>query len=140
MIAPGLAVGREGGTMAQRIRILIVDDRAYSRAGLRALLATWPEADVIAEARDGGEAIEQVEKYRPHVVLMDIQMPSMDGLQATRQIKQRWPEVKVIALTMYATYRAEAMVAGADAFLLKGDPAEELWETIVACKRRGIDA
>jgi DNA-binding NarL/FixJ family response regulator len=97
---------------------------------LRALLATWPEVEVVGEASDGQEAVRLVEECRPNVVLMDARMPGMDGLEATRLIKDGRPEVKVVVLTMYATYRADALAAGADAFLLKGCPAEELLEAI----------
>ena len=126
--------------MGLPMRVLIADDRPRSRDGLRALLATvrlsahgeaWPEVEVVGEAADGEEAVRLVEECRPDVVLMDVRMPAMDGLEATRFIKGRWPEVKVIVLTMYATYRAEALAAGADAFLVKGCPAEELLEAIL---------
>lgn len=111
---------------AQRLRVLIADDRPRSRAGLRALLATYPEFDVVGEAADGREALRLAEECRPDVVLMDVRMPGMDGLEATRLIKTRWPEVKIIVLTMYSAYRAEALVAGADAFVSKGDPPGRL--------------
>ena len=112
------------------MRVLIADDRSRSRDGLRALLATWPEVEVVGEAADGQEAVRLVEECRPNVVLMDARMPGMDGLEATRLIKDGWPEVKVVVLTMYATHRAGALAAGADTFLLKGCPAEELLEAI----------
>ncbi|UCC86492.1 MAG: response regulator transcription factor [Anaerolineales bacterium] len=132
-------------TRKQRIRLLIADDAPRSRNGLRALLATLrlnglatrppapiePQVDVVGEAVDGHEAVCMVAECRPDVVLMDARMPVMDGLTATRQIKKRWPEVKVVVLTLYASYRAEAMASGADAFLLKGCPPEELLEAIL---------
>ena len=118
--------------MNQPIRILLVDDRARSRAGLRALLSTWLQVQVVAEAVDGRQAIALIEKYQPHVVLMDIRMPRMSGLEATSIIKMRWPQVRVIILTMYAAYRDEALAVGADAFLVKGCPAEELLNEIAS--------
>lgn len=120
-----------GGTMKQRIRVLIADDRPHSRNGLKALLVTQPEIEMVGEAADGREAVQLVEECRPDVVLMDARMPVMDGLEATRLIKDRWPEVKVIVLTMYRSYQADALAAGADAFLVKGCPAEELLEAIL---------
>lgn len=117
--------------MEQRIQVLIADDRPRSRDGLKALLATWPEIEIVGEAADGQEAVQLVEECRPDVVLMDDRMPVMAGLEATRLIKDRWPEVKVIVLTMYRSYQADALAAGADAFLVKGCPAEELLEAIL---------
>jgi len=118
-------------TMKQPTRILIADDHPRSRNGLQALLATTPEVAVIGEAVDGQEAVRLVAETHPDVVLMDIQMPVMDGLQATQQIKNRWPEVKVIALTMYGATRSKALSAGVDAFLIKGCSAEELLGVIL---------
>jgi len=115
----------------RRIRVLIVDDRSRSRDGLRALLSTWPQVEVIGEAQDGREAVLLVEQWQPHVVLMDARMPGMDGVNATRLIKARWPSTKVIVLTIYAAYRASALAAEADAFLVKGCPAEDLLKAIV---------
>jgi DNA-binding NarL/FixJ family response regulator len=118
--------------MEQRIRVLLTDDRPRSRRGLRALLATCPEVEVVGEAADGWEAVCLVEKRHPDVVLMDAKMPVMDGLEATRLIKGNWPGVKVIVLTMYASYRAEALAAGADAFVTKADPPEQLLAAILS--------
>jgi DNA-binding NarL/FixJ family response regulator len=134
-------------SMAQPVQVLIADDNARSRSGLRALLGTarlnpsvargrgardetWPAVVVVGEAANGREAVGQVAKCRPDVVLMDIRMPVMNGLEATQRIKSHWPEVKVIALTMYGAYRAEALAAGVDAFLIKGYPVEELLGTM----------
>lgn len=117
--------------MEQRIRVLIADDSPRSRDGLRELLATWPEVDVVGEAADGQEAVRLVHELRPDAVLIDARMPTMNGPEATRLIKKRWPEVKVIMLTMYANYRADALASGADSFLVKGCPAEEMLEAIL---------
>jgi len=134
--------------MTKPIRVLIADDNTRSRNGLRALLGTvglnlsvafgrggrnetGPEVEVVGEAIDGREAVRQVMERRPDVVLMDVRMPVMDGLDATRLIKNKWPGVKIVVLTLYATYRAEALAAGADAFLVKGCPNEELFAAIL---------
>ena len=112
--------------MEQPIQVLIVDDSARAREGLRALLATWPEIMVIGEAADGQQAVQQVHECQPNVVLMDLHMPVLDGVQATRQIKQQWPHITVIVLTMYATEQTAALAAGADAFVIKGSMPERL--------------
>lgn len=119
--------------MEQPTRALIADDLPRSRQGLRAVLEMWPTVEVVCEAADGQEAVHFVEECRPDVVLMDARMPVMDGLEATRLIKERWPEVKVIVLTTYPAYQAHALAAGADAFLIKGCPAEELLRAILDC-------
>jgi DNA-binding NarL/FixJ family response regulator len=132
--------------MKQHIRLLIADDAARSRDGLRALLSTLRlrrgaddaqpeharEVEVVAEAADGREAVRMVEQFRPDVVLMDARMPVMDGLEATRLIKDKWPEVKLVVLTMYRAFRSEALAAGADAFLVKGCPPDRLLEAILS--------
>jgi NarL family two-component system response regulator LiaR len=119
--------------MDRPIRVLIADDHAGARRGLQALLSTRSTMEVVCEAQDGREAVQRVEEYQPDVVLMDLHMPEWDGLEATRHIKARWPEVRVIALTIRATYQAAALSAGADAFLLKGCPSKELFAAIQCC-------
>ena len=123
--------------MEQRVRVLIADDRPRARDGLRALLGTWPEVDVIGEAANGREAVDLVGRCRPDVVLMDVRMPEMDGLEATRLIKRSWPEVRVVMLTMYDIHRADALAAGADSFLVKGYPAEELLDATLDLQEGG---
>jgi DNA-binding NarL/FixJ family response regulator len=118
--------------MERRVRILIADDRPTTRRGLRALLTQFAQVEVVGEAANGQESVELVAECRPDLVLMDMQMPVMDGLEATRRIKQQWPEVKVIALTIYAKYRVQALAAGADAFLLKDGAPEKLAGAILA--------
>jgi DNA-binding NarL/FixJ family response regulator len=117
--------------MEQPVRVLIADDQRPTRLGLKALLTFTPGVEVVGEAGDGQEAVRLVGELHPDVVLMDVQMPGMDGLEATRCIKRRWPEVRVITLTMYAKYQSGALNAGADAFLLKGGALESLENVIL---------
>lgn len=117
--------------MKQRVRVLIADDRELARQGLNALLMQCPEVEIVGEAANGQEATLLVAACRPDVVLMDMQMPVMDGLAATQSIKLNWPQVKVIALTMYSQYRMKALAAGADAFLMKGCSAEALLDAVL---------
>ena len=132
----GASRGSTGETGAPVTRVLIADDRSRSRQGLRALLATQSGISVVAEAKSGQEALRLAEETRPDAVVMDVRMPAMDGLTATRAIKERWPDVRVVVLTMYDSHRAEALASGADAFLVKGCPAEHLLEAILAREER----
>ena len=124
------------------MRILIVDDTANVRQELRTLLdlacAQGSVADkkhqieIVGEAADGLEAIRQVEALSPQVVLMDLEMPILDGFEATRQIKSSRPDCRVIALTVhgYAEARQRASQAGVDAVVIKGAPVEQLVRVI----------
>jgi DNA-binding NarL/FixJ family response regulator len=112
--------------MAQATRVLIADDSVRAREALRALLTMWPEIEVVGEAVNGQDAVQMIAECRPDTVLMDLHMPVLDGVQATRLIKQQWPAVTVIVLTMYAVEQSAALAAGADAFLLKGNAPERL--------------
>ena len=116
--------------MSHPLQILIADNRAPVRRGLRALLSQYPQLVVVGEAADGQEAVRLADTCRPDVVLLDMQMPVLDGPEATRRIKSRRPRVRVIALSMYSGYRTEALRAGVDAFLLKGCTAASLLEAI----------
>jgi DNA-binding NarL/FixJ family response regulator len=109
-------------------RVLIADDHALVRAGIRALLERIPNTEVIAEASDGREAVESVAKLQPDVVLMDIAMPGLNGLDATRQIVKNWRRVRVVILSMHASeeYVWQALRAGARGYLLKGASLAEL--------------
>jgi DNA-binding NarL/FixJ family response regulator len=116
--------------MERRIRVLIADDRPPSRNGLRALLASWSAVEAVYEAADGAEALRLAEHMQPDVILMDVCMPVMDGLEATRLLKRRCPNIRIIALSINATFRAGALSAGADGFLVKGCPTEDLLDAI----------
>ncbi len=118
--------------MTHQVRVLIADDQGPTRQGLRALLTLSPQVEVVGEAGDGRTALRMVAACRPDVVLMDMQMPVMDGLEATTRIKEQWPETRVIALTMHPRFRTRAVAAGVDAFLLKGSRIETLQDAILA--------
>ena len=110
------------------IRTLVVDDQSMVRAGLRMLLSTEPDIDVVAEAGNGTEAITQARRHHPDVVLMDIRMPELDGLEATRRILAADAAAKVLILTTFNLddYVYEALRIGASGFVLKDDPPEQL--------------
>jgi len=110
------------------IRVLLADDHRMVRAGIRSLLERMPGIEVVAEAGDGREAIQFVGKHSPDIVLMDITMPGMNGLEATRHFTKNQPQVPVIILSMYADeeHVYQALRAGASGYLLKGAAIEEL--------------
>ena len=110
------------------IRVLVADDQSMVRAGLRMLLSDQPDIDVVAEAHNGREAVAQVARFHPDVVLMDIRMPEMDGLEATRRILEGDETARVLVLTTFNLdeYVFEALRAGASGFVLKDDPPEQL--------------
>ncbi len=119
------------------IQILIVDDHPVVRAGLEGMLASQPDLAVVAEAANGAEALDLVERYQPHLVLMDLQMPVMDGVTATAQIRARFPQTYVLVLTTYDSdvNILRAVEAGATGYLLKDAPREELFRAIRAAAR-----
>jgi DNA-binding NarL/FixJ family response regulator len=117
--------------MAQPLRIVVADDDRHVRLGLRAFLPTALPCTVVAQAANGAEAIEQVQIHQPDAVVLDLHMPVLDGLAAARVIKERWPRIRIVALTMYAARRADVLAAGADAFVAKGDPHHRLVEALL---------
>jgi DNA-binding NarL/FixJ family response regulator len=111
------------------IRVVLADDEAMIRAGVRAILATDPDVEVVAEAGDGHQAVELVRRHRPEVALLDIRMPHLDGLDAAAEIRRLVPDTAVVMLTTFGedAYVAKALANGAHGFLLKaGDPRELL--------------
>jgi DNA-binding NarL/FixJ family response regulator len=118
--------------MNDRLRILIVDDLARARESMKALCSTHPAVCALKEATNGREAVALVESWSPDAVLMDVLMAEMDGLEATKTIKARWPRIKVIVLSMYGDYETQAIAAGADAFVNKGEPPSRLLQALDA--------
>ncbi len=114
------------------IRVLIVDDHGMVRKGLVAYLSNRPDILIVGEARDGCEAISQCEQLHPDVLLMDLVMPEMGGVAATRVIHQRWPQVQVIALTSFQEKELvqDALQAGAIGYLLKNVTGDDLYQAI----------
>ena len=114
------------------IRLLLVDDDAGFRDTLRQLLEQRAEVQVLGEAANGEEAVRLADNLSPDVVLMDLAMPRMNGLEATRQIKTRWPDLAVVILTVHdeEVYRRTALAAGATAFLQKKMLGVDLWPTL----------
>lgn len=114
--------GEGGGTArGAPARVLIADDHALLRAGMRAMLAGEPDVEVVGEAADGREAVELCRELRPDLVLMDVGMPEMDGMEATREIKARYPAVSVLVVTAHPSpdYVLDAVRAGAAGYLFK---------------------
>lgn len=114
------------------IRVLLADDHQIVREGLRLILSRHPEIEVIAEAKDGAETVAFAESLHPDIVVMDIKMPVMDGIEATEEIQKRASGTKVVALSMYAdrNFISEMFKAGAKGFLLKDCASSELVEAV----------
>lgn len=121
----------------KKIRVLIADDHTLVRDGIRALLALAADIEVVGEAATGREALEQVKELRPDVVLMDLMMPMMSGLDATRRIRREFPETKVLALTQYddSEYVIPVIEAGARGFITKMAAFAELASAIQAVSK-----
>lgn len=121
----------------EKIKVLLVDDQTMFRDGLKVLLRAEQDLEVIGEAGDGEEALEKAADLKPDVILMDLRMPIMDGATATRHLKIRLPECRVIVLTTFDEDAAvfDAMRSGAIGYLLKDAPTEKLYEAIRAAYR-----
>jgi DNA-binding NarL/FixJ family response regulator len=118
----------------QKVRLLVCDDHALFRAGMRAVLREQPALDVVGEAANGRAAVDEAARLRPDVVLMDVEMPRLDGFEATRRIVKAQRGVRVLMLSMYAeeTLVARSLEAGASGYVLKDVPVAELFRAIRA--------
>lgn len=116
------------------IRVMIVDDHSMVRTGLSTFILVNPDLELVGEARDGEKALLICERVKPDVILMDLVMPRMDGIQATRTLLERWPQIKIIALTSFQDRQLvqEALQAGAIGYLLKDVTMEQLADAIRA--------
>ncbi len=118
--------------MSNKIRVILADDHALVRQGIRQFLEEADDIAVVAEAGDGDEAVRLVEQHRPDIAILDVQMPKMTGIEATRQIKSRFPDIRVLILTAYdeAPYVFALLQAGADGYILKSADADALLEAV----------
>ncbi len=119
-------------TGSEKKGVLIAEDHTLIREGLRSLLSSHPDLEVIGEAADGREAVQQAEKLSPALVLMDLSMPRVGGIEAIREIKKKWPKMKVLALTVNDSeeYVLAALQAGAEGYILKSSTRGELVQAI----------
>jgi two-component system response regulator NreC len=127
------------GNGTQRLRILLVDDHAVVRAGLRFVLETEEEFEVVGEAATTDEAIVEIERHRPDTVFLDIAMPTIGGVELCRRIHDQYPETHVIILTLHEgeEYFTQALQAGASGYLVKGSSTDELIAALRAVQRGG---
>ena len=126
--------------MTVKIRVLVADDHAIVREGVHQLLSHQPDIEVVGEAADGAQAVALARKLRPDLVLMDIGMPGMNGLEATRALKSEQPQMDVLVLTMQEgeDYFFRLLQAGASGYVLKGAGSAELLSAIRAVQQGGV--
>jgi len=120
-----------------KLNVVLADDHALVRAGIRMLLEAMPEVTVLGEAADGAGVIDMVERLRPNLVLMDIAMPGLNGLEATARISRQWPAIRVLVLSMHQEeqYVRQALKMGASGYLLKDSATAELARAMQAMAR-----
>jgi DNA-binding NarL/FixJ family response regulator len=118
-----------------RYRIVLADDHMLIREGLRRLIEDYHDLEVIGEAGDGLELLSLLDEQVPDLVIMDISMPNLRGVEAAKRIKSKYPAVKVLILSMYREYQHQAMAAGADGYLLKEDAPRELFDAIASVRQ-----
>jgi two-component system response regulator NreC len=120
-----------------KIKVLLADDHAIVREGVRMILGKEADIDVVGEAADGAQALEMVSKFRPQVVVMDISMPGMGGIEATQRIRTQNPEIQVLALTMHEdeSYVFQLLRAGAAGYVLKRAAAQDLVQAVRAAAK-----
>jgi len=121
----------------KKIKVVVADDHTILRQGIKALLDNQEEIEVVGEAKDGREAIKAIEELSPDVILMDIAMPGLNGLEATRRIKKKFPKTKVVVLTMHTNeeYIFQILNAGADGYLVKETAFQDLISAINSVHR-----
>ncbi len=120
-----------------KIKVVIADDHAVVREGIKMILSREPDIEIVGEASNGQEALELVGKGKPAVVVMDISMPEMGGIEATKRVKETWPKVNVLALTMHEdeSYVFQLLKAGASGYVLKRGAAQDLVQAIRSAAR-----
>jgi NarL family two-component system response regulator LiaR len=139
-LRPDVAAADAGESMSEaqgetpRARLLVVDDHAFMREGIKAILERDASLEVVGEAEDGEEALRRCRQLRPDLILMDLSMPTMYGIEATRNIKRELPETSVLVLTAYADHRLllDAVKAGAAGYLLKGGKVSDVLDAVRA--------
>lgn len=125
--------------MERKVRVLIADDNQRTRRALRAILHTSDDLVVVGEATNGQELLDLMQIDLPDVVLIDGRMPCMAGIEVAQRIKNDWPGVKIIMLSMHAGYQKKALEAGVDFFIVKGTSADRLLDAVIEHGRPGSD-
>jgi DNA-binding NarL/FixJ family response regulator len=122
------------------VKVLLADDHRMLREGLRAMLDQSGQVQVVGEAQDGNQAVAMTEQLQPDVVVMDIAMPNLNGIEATRVIRQKHPNIKILILTMYETeeYVSEVLKAGATGYVTKEAAGEELLQAILSVVKGAV--